>query len=367
MAGEPVVPFPAPPGPGYCEIPPRALGSEPRPVPAFPCPRLNLLRVTRCRGHCLCQCPIRRHYHRGHSSPCRWVTWRLRRRRWSLAIRVAIRVGWKRSLHCRQRFLPAYWVELRRSPDRADRQRPIPLLPRPLPERALPPPRPGGGGTTSAEPRSEPAAWPERPFPPTAFRSLDHRCWPEAAQPGCRACFHFCQVLHLMLRWTRRTRSVAEALGFVRKSPVAELPQLLRSRLTCDGGGATTAGAGSVSSGCGRRRHVGGAETGGATTSTVCVSGTRELAKSRCASRGAGAMMVGASGLAVAHFVSRDIRRRAERSPRSGLVNCAYGSGKPRARERRCWSSRFFGVRLADALTSGAGATGLIAGRQRAR
>ena len=37
--------------------------------------------------------------------------------------------------------------------------------------------------------------------------------------------------------------------GFVRKSPVAELPQLLRSRLTCDGGGATTAGAGSVSLG----------------------------------------------------------------------------------------------------------------------
>ena len=37
--------------------------------------------------------------------------------------------------------------------------------------------------------------------------------------------------------------------GFVRKSPVAELPQLLRSRLTCDGGGATMAGAGSVSLG----------------------------------------------------------------------------------------------------------------------
>ena len=35
---------------------------------------------------------------------------------------------------------------------------PFPLLPRPLPERALPPPGPGGGGTTSAEPSSEPAA-----------------------------------------------------------------------------------------------------------------------------------------------------------------------------------------------------------------
>jgi hypothetical protein len=49
----------------------------------------------------------------------------------------------------------------------------------------------------------------------------------------------------------------------------------------------------------------GGAETGGATTSTVCVSGIRELAKSRCASRGAGAMTSGASGLAV-RILSRE-------------------------------------------------------------
>src|ERR1700686_4910102 len=86
--------------------------------------------------------------------------------------------------------------------------------------------------------------------------------------------------------------------GFVRKSPVAELPQLLRSRLTCDGGGATTAGAGSGSLGVDRTSRC-GAETGGATTSTLCVSGTRESARSRCSSRGAGATTVGASGLAV--------------------------------------------------------------------
>jgi hypothetical protein len=42
-----------------------------------------------------------------------------------------------------------------------------------------------------------------------------------------------------------------------------------------------------------------GAETGGATTSTVCVTGTRELAKSRGVSRGAGAMTVGINGSAV--------------------------------------------------------------------
>ena len=92
--------------------------------------------------------------------------------------------------------------------------------------------------------------------------------------------------------------------GFVRKSPVAELPQLLRSRLTCDGGGATTAGAGSVSLGVDETSRW-GAETGGATTSTVCVRGTRESARSRCVSRGAGATTVGASGLAV-RILSRE-------------------------------------------------------------
>ena len=92
--------------------------------------------------------------------------------------------------------------------------------------------------------------------------------------------------------------------GLARTSPVAELPQLLRSRLTCDGGGATTAGAGSDSLGVGDTSRW-GVETGGATTSTVCVNGTRELAKSRCASRGAGAMTVGASGFAV-RILSRE-------------------------------------------------------------
>jgi hypothetical protein len=82
------------------------------------------------------------------------------------------------------------------------------------------------------------------------------------------------------------------------KSPVAALPQLLRSRLTCDGGGAMTAGAGSDNLGVDDTSRW-GAETGGATTSTVWVSGMRELARSRCASLGAGATTVGASGVAV--------------------------------------------------------------------
>ena len=91
----------------------------------------------------------------------------------------------------------------------------------------------------------------------------------------------------------------------MRMSPVAELPQLLRSRLSCVGGGATTAGAGSDSLGVDDTSRC-GAETGGATTSTLCVIGTRESAKSRCSSRGAGATTVGASGLAV-RILSREI------------------------------------------------------------
>src|SRR5208282_3612954 len=127
--------------------------------------------------------------------------------------------------------------------------------------------------------------------------------------------------------------------GFVRKSPVAELPQLLRSRLTCDGGGATIAGAGSKSLDVDDTSR-GGAETGGATTSTVCVNGIRELARSRCASRGAGAMTVGAIGFAV-RILSREIFG-------VGGTISALKAGELRVLERE---------------TSGAGGTGLIAGR----
>jgi hypothetical protein len=90
----------------------------------------------------------------------------------------------------------------------------------------------------------------------------------------------------------------------VRMSPVAVLPQLLRSRLTCDGGGATTAGAGNDIFGVDDTSRC-GAETGGATTSVVCVSGVRELAKSRGVSRGAGATTVCWSGFAV-RILSRE-------------------------------------------------------------
>ena len=125
----------------------------------------------------------------------------------------------------------------------------------------------------------------------------------------------------------------------MRKSPVADPPQLLRSRLTCDGGGATIAGGGNESLAVDDTSR-GGAETGGATTSTVCVNGTLELARSRCASRGAGAMTLGARGLAE-RILSR------ETFGVGGTIS-AFKAGELRRSARE---------------TSGAGGTGLIAGR----
>ena len=208
---------------------------------------------------------------------------------------------------------------------------------------------------TSAEPRSDPAAWLARP-PPFAAEP----CPPMLAGGGTT-----CAVRVPTPFLPRELAEAPEALGgggtgFVRKSPVAELPQLLRSRLTCEGGGATTAGAGSVSLDVDDTSRC-GAETGGATTSTVCVSGTRELARSRCASRGAGAMTLGASGFAL-RILSR------ETLGVGGTIS-AFKVGELRLLD--CETSGAGGMtlvarlalRLSEAFTSGAGGTGLIAGR----
>src|SRR5258708_32156057 len=68
--------------------------------------------------------------------------------------------------------------------------------------------------------------------------------------------------------------------GFMCTSPAEVLPQLLRSRLTCDGGGATTAGAGRGSFWFGTSPL--GAQARSATTATV--RGRRRRGKSplRC-------------------------------------------------------------------------------------
>src|ERR1700688_4362858 len=149
--------------------------------------------------------------------------------------------------------------------------------------------------------------------------------------------------------------------GFARNSPEEVLPQLLSSRLTWDGGGATTAGAGSYNSELGiTSRRV--ADTGGATTSTVCVSGTRALAKSRCVSRGAGATTVGASevevrilsretfgvGGTIAALNAGDVRLVLVEISGAGAMTFIAGA---------------FIDRLADELNSGEGATTLIAGK----
>jgi len=92
--------------------------------------------------------------------------------------------------------------------------------------------------------------------------------------------------------------------GCERMSPLRVLPQLLRSRLTWDGGGAITAGAGSESLAAVAESRA-GAETGGATALVVCETGARELAKSRWASCGAGATTLLASGF-TARILSRE-------------------------------------------------------------
>jgi hypothetical protein len=109
-----------------------------------------------------------------------------------------------------------------------------------------------------------------------------------------------------------------------------------------------------------------GAETGGATTSTFCVNGTRELAKSRCVSRGAGAITVGPSGLAV-RILSRDTFGAGGTT--GGWATSAFKMGEVRVLAGETsgagWTMfgvRFFAARPAEAFSSGEGGTGLIAG-----
>lgn len=157
----------------------------------------------------------------------------------------------------------------------------------------MPPPRVGGGGTTVAEAkRSEPVRpfldWlpPEPlPDPPADEASMlagGGTAWAES-------------VPFVDLPCELPSEPVLAVggggTGCERRSPLRVLPQLFSSWLTCDGGGATTAGAGSESLGL-EERSRGGADTGGATTVVVCERGTRELARSRGVSRGAGATTV---------------------------------------------------------------------------
>lgn len=145
----------------------------------------------------------------------------------------------------------------------------------------------------------------------------------------------------------------------MRMSPVRVLPQLFRSRLTCDGGGAITAGTGSDSFGA-KAASRPGAETGGATTFTVCCRGARELAKSCGVSCGAGATTLVASA-----FAARSLSRF---TSGAGVIGDGFIVGVLRvfACEISGAGGTMFVVRLwarLPACTSGVGGTALISGR----
>src|ERR1700686_3198270 len=129
--------------------------------------------------------------------------------------------------------------------------------------------------------------------------------------------------------------------GLARRSPDVVLPQLLRSRLTCEGGGATTTGAGSVNFelDVASRR---GAETAGATTSTVCVSGSADRILSR-ATLG----VVGVGGM-MALFSAGAARPLLRETSGAGAMTFVSSP----------WAER-----LVDAFNSGEGGAMLIAGR----
>ena len=154
-AGAPLVPVPEPPGPGYGEIPPRALGSEPRPVPSLPAPEpspcnplpgplpLPMPAPPPLPPRPLFAVPL------GDMAsappPVEFGS-------------PTFVPGWlERTTPVPAAFPPALLGGATEEPRSSGPPAPAPLLPRPLPESALPPPSPGGGGTTTALPRSEAA------------------------------------------------------------------------------------------------------------------------------------------------------------------------------------------------------------------
>lgn len=146
------------------------------------------------------------------------------------------------------------------------------------------------------------------------------------------------------------------------KLPVADPPQLLRSRFTCDGGGAMTTGAGKVSFAVDAVSRC-GAETGGATTLVVCVSEDRELARSRCASVGAGATTAG--------FIAVALRTWSRFTSGAGATMGALTDGKARAFARArsgagamALAVKLSGLRVRVEFNSGVGGTTAGTGRE---
>ena len=153
-AGE-LVPLPVPPGPGYGEIPACALGSEPCPAPSLPAPEPSPckplpepLPLPMPGPPPLPPSPV-------FAAPLGDIA-----RAPGVAVlgTPILLPGWlETTTPVPAAFPPALLGGATDEPRSSGPPAPVPLLPRPLPERALPPPRPGGGGTTSAEPTSDPA------------------------------------------------------------------------------------------------------------------------------------------------------------------------------------------------------------------
>src|SRR5215831_192756 len=286
IAGLLVAPLPEPPGPGYGEIPPFADGSDPRPTPSLPAP---------------------------DPSPCN-----------PLPGPIPLPIPFPPPAPPTPVFavpvgdiaitppLPAFGTPIfvpgcvdtttpdpaalppvlgggpTATPRSSGPPDPAPLLPRPLPLSPVPPPRLGGGGTTALDPRIAPA--PRSPvFPPPPSPV------PDAFTGGATTCGVQSPPAFPRDEAPNPAGVGGGGTGFGRTSPIAVLPQLFRSRLTCDGGGATTDGAGIESFAIEVRSRC-GAETGGATTFVGCVEGIRELARSRAVSLGDGATTEGFSG-----------------------------------------------------------------------
>src|ERR1700729_4234897 len=297
IAGVPLVPLPAPPGPGYGEIPLRALESAPRPEPSLPAPEPS--PESPLPG------PLPRPMPFPPPLPPRPL---FAVPSGDIAIapppfefgKPTVDPGWLDTTTPFPEAFPLLPGGAIDEPRSSGPPAPLPLLPRPAPVSAFPPPTPptvGGGGTT------EFASNPDPPrlflLPPLALllapfdaASLDAP-FLLILSAGGTACVPSVPLPDLVCD-PPAAADGGGGTGCERRSPLRVLPQLLRSRLTCDGGGATTVGAGKDSLVVGAARSRCGAETGGATTSVVCEICTRELAKSRGVWLGAGATTVDA-------------------------------------------------------------------------
>src|ERR1700691_4827912 len=154
MAGAPFVPKPGPPEPRTGEIPPWALGSAPRPGPSLPPPEPSPWSPLPGPFPFPMLVP-----------PPLPATPAFPAPPGDMAIAPALEELGNPSVvpgllemttPLPAVFPPAFAGGATDEPRSSGPPAPAPLLPRPLPERALPPPKPGGGGTTSAEPRSVP-------------------------------------------------------------------------------------------------------------------------------------------------------------------------------------------------------------------